>query len=157
MKYDIPPYAEEIPQQKIYPVIDFPKKPKNLRAFTQTARPLIYKKPSRVPKKAIFLFGVQWYWSPAHSKNDNYFISWTRKHWFLWNSFASTYSPSLIYWDFVGYSNHAGNNIKTIAFYLLLRFWLQEASINLLDHFHLITKTGLMDVADIIAIARRVW
>ena len=81
MKYDIPAYAEEISQQKIYPVIDFPKKPKNLRAFTQTARPLIYKKPSRAPKKAIFLFGVQWYWSP-HSKNDNYFISWTRKHWF---------------------------------------------------------------------------
>ena len=46
---------------------------------------------------------------------------------------------------------------RTIAAYMLMASWKDEAEHQDLDHYHWINNTGCLDVEDVQAIAREVW
>ena len=56
-----------------------------------------------------------------------------------------------------GHEVHLHEVEKTIATYMLLECWKDEAEHQMLDEYHWINDTGCLDVEDIQAIAREVW
>lgn len=46
---------------------------------------------------------------------------------------------------------------KTIAFHLMKALWECEQERQMLDEYHWINNTGLLDVEEIQAVAREIW
>ena len=61
------------------------------------------------------------------------------------------------WWNFLAYSGRTKIDVKTIAAYMLMASWKDEAEHQDLDRYHWINNTGCLDVEDVQAIAREVW
>ena len=68
-------YEYEFPQQKIFEVKDLPSINNSNKLYIDSEEPLQKKRPKINPQKVIFLFSVEWMWSPAHNRVDSYFIN----------------------------------------------------------------------------------
>ena len=94
-------YEYEFPQQKIFEVKDLPLTNNCNRIYIDSEKPLQKNRPKIKPHKVIFLFSVEWLWSPAHNKIDSYFINIKPSQYYLWNCFPDPHSFSE-YGDFFG-------------------------------------------------------
>ena len=78
--------------------------------------------------------------------------------WAMWNNVLVDHSVSWSWWwNFIAYSGKTTADEKTIATYMLLECWKDEAEHQMLDEYHWINDTGCLEVEDIQAIAREVW
>ena len=158
MKTFVPMTKDQFPQQRLYEVVHLPEKPENLNIHVDWLNPLQKKRPKGSPRKLIYLCGVEWAWSPAHSRMDHYYLNLKPDHWFMWNHWLDDHSnPWRWEWIFLSYANHVGGDIKTIATHMVMDFWNNDRDHQGLDHFHLISDTGLLSVDDVKAIGRKVW
>ena len=65
--------------------------------------------------------------------------------------------PWTWWWNFLAYTGRSTADERTIAAYMLMASWKDEAEHQYLDHYHWINNTGCLDVEDVQAIAREVW
>ncbi len=65
------------------------KKPSDWKYIGYEAIPEIADYPKTKPRSATFVIALEWSWSPAHSRQDYYYISTnkSRTHWFFWYSY----------------------------------------------------------------------
>ena len=154
----IPMAPEHRPQQRLNEVVSVPLIHDKLKPKIDWLNPLQKNRPKGSPRKVIYLFGVEWAWSPAHSRMDHYYLNLKPNHWFMWNHWLDDHSdPWKWEWIFLSYANHIGGDLKTLATHMVLDFWNNDRDHQGLDHFHLISNTGLLSVDDVQAIAKEVW
>lgn len=152
----IPMSPAELPQQRVHEVVTLPAKPEpfdcsvGYRQFPKGSLP------TGTPSNMTWLCQVEWAWSPMNNRLDAYYLHRGRTHWSLWSR----------YWDdnwgrwsemAIGCVHRRGVSQKQAAVYLLLEFWIDEVAENYLDEFHWINEERYLSVAELAAIARKVW
>ena len=150
-------YEYDFPQQKIFEVKDLPSINTSNKLYIDNEKPLQKNRPKIKPQKVVFLFSVEWMWSPAHNRIDSYFINIKPSQYYLWNCFFDRHSFSSDYWDFIGYTDNKKGNLCDISINLIKKYWEFEAKDSSLDHFHVISSEGLLKVGDIKSLGRSVW
>ena len=149
-------YEYEFPQQKIFEVKNLPSINNSNKLYIDSEKPLQKNRPKIKPQKVVFLFSVEWMWSPAHNRIDSYFINIKRSRYYLWNSFFDRHSFS-DYWDFIGYTDNKKGDLHEISMNIIKNYWEVEAKDSCLDYFHVISSEGLLKVSDVKSIGRSVW
>ena len=146
------------PQQRLYEVVTLPDLPKGLDPKIEMDQPLLKNPLKTSPRKLTYLFSVEWAWSPMHNRIANYYINPKPWGWAFWDNILDDYTvPWSWYWNFIAYSGKTEADERTIAAYMLLEAWKDEAKEQMLDHYHWINNTGCLEIEDIQAIARKVW
>ena len=136
----------------------FPKRPKHLHPEIELNKPLSPRPSTAAPRKRLFLFSVEWAWSPMHNRIDNYYLNPRRTGWLLWNNWLEDgFRPWRWYLQLMAYGNRCHSDENSIAKHLVLALWKWDAKENHVDHFHWLNDTGLLGVEDVKALAREVW
>ena len=158
-KPTIPMTPEELPQQRVYPVEILPARPSAFQGYFQNIDPISEdKEPKGSPRNVEYLCSVEWAWAMNNNRIDNYYLNPRGKYWFLWNWFQDDNTWNLDWvWFFYAYGLKKGVNAKEAAIYLLMDAWQAEAKQGYLDCFHWINDVGTLSVAEIQAIAKKVW
>ena len=153
----IPISADQLPQQRISEVISMPPRPKGLITYSEFID-YYPDYPVSTPRKTLFLGGVEWAWSPMHSRIDNYYLNAKPKYWVIWNHWLNdNETPWHWQWDIFAYAPKIKGDEKSIAMHMLKETWQMDKLHNYVDEFHWINSTGLFSVSDFAAIAREVW
>ena len=152
----IPMSPEELPQQRIHEVVALPKRPAEFDFKVGYELFPYGELPKNAPTNSTYLCQVEWAWSPAHSRLDAYYLHRGQTHWSLWTKF---WDDNWMKWEqiTVGYVPRRGADQKQAAVYLLLEFWAYDAQENSVDEFHWINEDGFISIAELAAIARKVW
>ena len=88
---------EELPQQRVYEVVDLPPTPAGLETKLDWVEPFPDDRPKTTPRKVQFLCAVEWAWSPMHNRIDNYYLHQRGKRWLLfWRQTAANWAAVLI-------------------------------------------------------------
>ena len=146
-------YVDDIPQQHIT-VIEISPKPNNL-VVTYDAGAEFLNGSLETPRSIDFLFSVEWAWSPAHGRIDNYYLNRKRKHWVLWNNWMDDNDiPWRWNWSMVAHASRIKANELDVATHLLLESWKRQKEYENLDKYHWINNEGSLNADDIEAIAR---
>ena len=154
----IPMSPTQLPRQRLNEVVTIPRMPKRLKPRIELDEPLLRQPPKASPRKLTHLFSVEWAWSPMHNRIDNYYLNPRRTGWLLWNNWMDDRTvPWSRHWQFMAYGNRCYSDEKTIATHLILALWKWEQEHQMLDEYHWINNTGLLDVEEIQAIAREIW
>ena len=140
-------------------LLGLPDKPDDLNVLIEWKDPLPFKNyPKGTPRKLTFVCSVEWAWSPMNNRIANYYINQKPWGWAFWDNWLNDHDvPWSWRWNFLAYSGQAKADEKTIAAYMLMASWKDEAEHQDLDHYHWINNTGCLDVEDVQAIAREVW
>ena len=83
----IPMSPEELPQQRIYEVVDLPVRPEPfdcLVGYGGVPDDIVSK---HAPRSPLYLCQVEWAWSPMHNWLDAYYLHRGRSHWILWTRY----------------------------------------------------------------------
>ena len=154
----IPMSPEELPQQRVYEVVDLPPTPVGLETKLDWVEPFPDNRPKTTPRKVQFLCAVEWAWSPMHNRIDNYYLHQRGKRWLIWNNWLDDNDvPWRWHWDVLAYADKVDADPEAIAIHMLRQTWEQEAKHATIDHYHWINDTGLLSVDQVQAIARTVW
>ena len=153
----LPGCPDDLPQQRISEVVAMPDKPQGLEVKAGFLE-FYPHYPVSTPRKLLFLGGVEWAWSPAHSRIDNYYLNPKRKYWVLWNHWLNDSElPWRWHWDIFAWAPKVKDDERHIAMHMLKEAWTIDCRHNSLDPFHWVNSTGALSVSDLQAIARAVW
>ena len=148
------------PSERLYLVNDIPTRPENLITSMCWSDDVW---PERLPAKpdpALYLGSLEWAWSPMHARLDSYYLSYTKDHWliFLHNLEDGGFGGKWT-WDWYLYAiaNRIQSDEQAIAFWLIHDLLKQDCQCHEVDHFHLISDTGLLSVGDFKNIGQLVW
>ena len=116
--------------------------------------------PKRLPRRAAFVGRVYWSWSPAHEREDFYYVSPTRlggRRWLLWTRSPSDGGPHR--WDeaVLGATEAAFAGVAEAARELLLRYWIWSVVTGKLDRPHEILSAGVLDGRELARMVDQVW
>ena len=115
-------------------------------------------RPKGSPRKLDYLCTVEWASGPRDGRIDSYYLNPRGKYWLLWNRFQDENSWEWAWtWVLYGYATKQGADPKTAGTYILLDAWTEEKEQWGLAPFFLIDQPGLLSVADISEIGRKVW
>jgi hypothetical protein len=154
----IPMSPEALPQQRLNEVVGLPPKPDGFDVSVEYIESLGKQYPKGSPRKHTFVCSVEWAWSPANNRIDNYYLNPKPKHWLLWNNWVNDQvRPWTWHWDVLAYAPRIEADEFTLTTHMLLETWKYLAAHEFVDHYHWINNTGCLDVEDIQAIAREVW
>ena len=159
---------EDAPQQRVPLAVSLPPRPPSFQVYCDSVNPmpddLLLKlnlpqsrEMRRSPRKTEYIGGVEWAWSPWHSRSDSYYLNPRRSLWLLWNRWWDDNDWNSAHkWSLCGYGPKKGVDAKTAAIYLLLDVWKVEARRGL-GHYHYMSKPGLLSYEELSEIARIVW
>ena len=154
----IPMSPEALPQQRLNEVVGFPPRPDGLDVSVEYIDSLGKEYPKGTPRKHTFVCSVEWAWSPAHNRIDNYYLNPKPKHWLLWNNWVNDRVwPWTWNWDVMAFAPRIDADEVTIATHMVMETWRVLAAHDTIDHYHWINNTGCLDVEQVQAIAREVW
>lgn len=115
--------------------------------------------PKKMPRTAKYVGGVEWAWSPGHSRQDLYYLSTNRSrtHWILWFGYFDDYDTHR--WEHLPYAfgPKIGVSDKDAACELILAGWTNEIKNGDVDQFHFVVSEGLLSLDDMLKIAECVW
>ena len=153
----LPEFPDDLPQQRISEVVTLPDKPEGLEVRVEFLESYPHY-PLRTPRKVLFLGGVEWAWSPANSRRDNYYLNPKPKHWLLWDHWLDDQvRPWRWNWNILAWAPRVKADEKSIAMHMLKHIWEVDCRHHLIDQFHWINSTGALSVAELQSIAREVW
>ena len=153
----LPGFPDDLPQQRISEVVTLPDKPEGLEVRVEFLESYPHY-PVRTPRKVLFLGGVEWAWSPANSRRDNYYLNPKPKHWLLWDHWLDDQvRPWRWNWNILAWAPRVRADEKSIAMRMLKHIWEVDRRQHLIDQFHWINSTGALSVSDLQSIAREVW
>ena len=153
----LPGFPDDLPQQRISEVVTLPDKPEGLEVKVEFLESYPHY-PVRTRRKVLFLGGVEWAWSPANSRRDNYYLNPKPKHWLLWDHWLDDQvRPWRWNWNILAWAPRLKADEKSIAMHMLKHIWEVDRRHHLIDEFHWINSTGALSVAELQSIAREVW
>ena len=150
---------EEVPQQRLVPVVSLPQRPPSFRGICDFINPMPDAvRPKGSPRKTTYLGSAEWAWAPGNSRFDSYYLNPRGKYWLLWIRWQNDddWNQSWI-WALYAYGPKKGVDEKTAAIFLLLDAWMAEAKEQGLNRYFLIDDPGLLSIAEFAEIARNVW
>ena len=154
----IPMHVDDIPQQHIIEVVGIPPKPDNLVVTYDAGSDFLNGKRLGTPRNIDFLCSVEWAWSPAHGRIDNYYVNQKPRYWVLWNNWMDDNDYECRWhWSMVAHAPRLKANELDVATHLLLESWKQQKEYEDLDKYHWINNEGSFNGDVIEAIAREVW
>lgn len=154
---NIPMRPEELPQQRVTPVVTLPPRQAELKSLRNPPKRLSL--PAKMPRTAKYLGQVEWAWSPNHNLVAAYYLSTDRhrRYWLLWvrpyDDNWGKWSESFIYF----YTERHDVAARVAAIYLLLDAWRFEKRRSGHDHFHWINSAEFLTTEELLAIGREVW
>jgi hypothetical protein len=152
----VPMSPDELPQQRIYPVVDLPERPQPFDVLFDGLWP-----PGTVAKRpyaASFLCHAEWAWSPMHNRICGYYLGRGRTHWVLWSFDPQAHEPSgYPRWQPVACVPRGQATEREAEVHLLLAHWASEREFMGVDRVHWINETGALSVGEVHAVATRVW
>lgn len=156
---NVPMHPDEVPQQRVHMVVDLPNRPDGFAARCQFWEPMASdEEPGDNPAAEIYLGTTEWAWTPHHTRIDAYYIERQSSHWFLWIGSEDENSWDLEWrWTLYGYAPLHPLTVEEAAVLMLMDCWASDAEHGSLDHFHWIDESGLLSVAQINEVGRRVW
>ena len=151
------PPAEQLPQQRISEVLSLPERPESLDVHSEFIDHYpAY--PVSTPRKTLFLGGVEWAWSPMHSRIDNYYLNAKQRYWVIWNHWLNDNETIWRWhWDIFAWAPRIKADERSVAMHMLKEAWAADKLHNHVDHFHWINSAEYLSVADFTAIGRAVW
>jgi len=156
-KPTIPMSPDQLPQQRVYEVVGLPERPVPFDAIADYGLPEGTACKGR-PRGARFLCQVEWAWSPMHNRISAYYLNRGRTHWSVWIFDPRAHEPSGDpRWVPVACVPRAQATGHEAAVHLLLEAWMMEKACLGLDAFHWISAADTLRVAELHAIATRVW
>ena len=152
----IPMSPTQLPQQRVYEVVDLPKRPKSFDCRVGYGCSPRDGLPKTGLDHAAYLCQVEWAWSPMHSRLDAYYLHRGRSEWSLWSKF---WDDDWDRWEHIGIGTvgRRGVSQTQAGVYLLIAFWRQEITDSSLDQFHWINEAVELSVAQLGAMAREIW
>jgi len=156
-KSPIPGFPDNLPQQRLVEVVEMPTRPEGFETGIGMTDPY---PPGciRAPRRLLMLGGVEWAWSPAHSRIDTYYLNEKRNHWVLWIHWLNDDEfPWKWEWWVYAFAPKVKADERTVAMHLLKDAWAYDEAHNSVDHYHWIGSTGALSVSDFEAVAREVW
>lgn len=160
MKPIIPMRPEDLPQQRVTPVVTLPARPPQFHVRCHWERELSDQhRPKKMPKTARFVATLEWAWAPMSDRLSEYYISTNqaRAHWLLW---SRSYDDNECRWRDTLYAYGPKKRVleKTAAVYLVFEDLRRGSEVSNLDRFHWIgADHGLLSTPELLAIARAVW
>ena len=147
------------PQQRLYAVPDIPYELFDEKIeFREVGHSGV---PKKIPSRAKFVIQVEWAWTPMHNRLTNYHISLDseRKRWVLWESILDDHS---IPWRWntveeVHLVQRSGLSREAAAMILMKAAWENDRDNEMIDHYHWINGTGVIEVGTASEIAKAVW
>ena len=113
----------------------------------------------KLPKSATYAFTAEWWYSPASTRIDNYFIAKDKSsnYWVLWNAWFDDNwfkdEEDIITEITVG----EASDIKSAAKLLITKAWREEKDASSLDYPEFISQTGLLEMDDVENIVNDIW
>ena len=168
----IPMSPGQLPQQRLYEVVDLPIRPTDFEAHCPLYEgsipapqptwmiPQLDPFARRFPGRALYLAQTEWAWSPMSNRVHAYYIASNRarSHWFLW---VRDLDDSGLQWKWISYiyayCSRKGIPREVAAPWLLEYAWRCEAAEAMLDAPHWINQCDGISIAQIHAICRQVW
>jgi hypothetical protein len=157
----IPMQPSELPQQRVYAVVDLPARPHPFEFAVGYADLPPGVVPKRgVPRSPIYLAQFEWAQTPMNNGVDAYYIASHKSYWVLWDRYLDDNDyPWRWIWNPVGYCNKKGVDCKQAAVFLLIEFWKYKRDLDDdddTDDYDWINETGFLSVEEIKAITREV-
>ena len=117
------------PKQRLNEVVGIPDKPDDLNILIEWKDPIIFKHyPKGTPRKLTFVCSVEWAWSPMNNRIANYYINPKPWGWVLWDNMLNDHDvPWNWWWNFLAYTGRTKADERTIAAYMLMASWKDEA------------------------------
>lgn len=163
MNWSFPPEASplwirpgEKPIEYLYEVRPIPPRPRGLEsvsAWDSTWPSGVPEEPERV----LYLGALEWSWSPAHSRFDSYYLSYTNDYWLI---YLHEYSDGMdSYWEWYPYtaSPRVDGDVRDIGFWMVHDLLLADARVHEVDRYHIVSAQGLLTVGDFTEIGNLVW
>ena len=146
---NIPMTPEQLPQQRVYEVKKLPQRPEPFPCTVEVPQEAV---PKKGPHIATYLGQVEWAWSPMNNSLECYYLHRGRKYWVLW---LRHFSENWCRWEWhpIACVHHKGISEKEAAVYLLMTAWKNLEC----DKYHWINEEGFLSIAELEAIARKVW
>ena len=148
------------PNERLYAVKKIPVRPTNLSVSMSWSQDIWPKDLPEEPSPALYLGSLEWAWSPMHSRLDSYYLSYTEAKWlvFLHNLEDGGFERDWI-WDWYLYAiaDRVLGDEEAISFWLIHDLLQNDFRCHDIDHFHLISDTGLLSVGDFKNIGQLVW
>ena len=148
------------PIERLYVVNEIPSRPDDLQISMSWSADVW---PTGLPEKpnpALYLGALEWTWSPMHSRFDSYYLSYTEDHWlvFLHNLQDGGFEQDWTWeWYLYAIANRVPGDDIAISFWLLHDLLYSDSQAHDVDHFHLISDTGILSVGDFKNIGHLVW
>ena len=113
----------------------------------------------KLPKSATYAFTAEWWYSPASTRIDNYYIAKDKSnnYWILWN----------FWFDDNWFKNEENvltqipigeaSDIKNAAKRLIVKSWREEKDASSLNYPEFISQVGLLDMDDVEKIVNEIW
>ena len=154
-KHTIPMNPRDLPQQRLYEVVDLPQWPDQREIVTGYGLPREIEDRSH-PRLSRYVCQLEWAWSPMHGRVALFYISSTAKHWVLWLRFHDENDDT---WNWTAVAACQKQDIRrhVAACHLLLAFLRFDEEAMEGGCYHWVNGTGVLEVSDINAIARCVW
>lgn len=152
----IPMSPSQLPQQRIREVVGLPPRPESFDSIAGYGVVSPGTPPRNMSTNAIYLCQVEWAWSPMHNRLDAYYLHRGRSDWTLWTRY---WDDNWGEWEYTAVASvpRRGVELRVAAIHLLLDFWSYDRRESDVDRYHWINEEGILDVADIEAIADAVW
>ena len=155
----IPMAPEEVPRQRLVPVVSLPQRPPSFDGQCDFIDPMPdAARPKGSPRNTTYLGSAEWAWGPGNSRFDSYYLNPRGRYWLLWIRWQDDNDWNQSWkWTFYAYSRKKGADEKTASIFLLHDAWMAEAKEQNLNHYFLIDDPGLLSIAEFAGIARDVW
>ena len=155
----IPMHPTQLPQQRVVPVVPLPPRPPQFVIGIQAEAPLRAADcPRAMPPSAEYLCLLEWAVSPTYSPLKSYYLSTnrSRKHWLLW---LRVWDDNWERWTDLlqAYGPRRGVPMRTAALHLLRAVLAYDEARQGDGRFDWIAEDWILDVPEILAVAREVW
>jgi hypothetical protein len=157
---DLPPLPltpAHLPQQRLVEVVAMPPRPASFDPVACLFWMPDDILPRRRPRRMTCLGTVEWAWAPGASRIETYWLHRARRHWVVWIQDRDWLNDPDYRWQVAAYAPRRGVDPVAAAAHLVAARWEEERDDRSLDHFHMISSEGLLDVALWRAVGRAVW
>ena len=88
-QHRVPMSPEDLPQQRLAPVVSRPLKSSSLAVHVVFLRVSgLEGLPTEPDSEVEFQASVEWAWSPMHNRQDHYYLSRSEGNFYLWNFYG---------------------------------------------------------------------
>lgn len=149
--------AGEKPTEYLYEVKPAPARPRGLESVLSWDLDAWPEDIPKRPDRVLYLGALEWSWSPAHSRFDSYYLSYTDSLWVMYlHEFSDGYGGT---WEWFPYSvsKRVSVDDRAVGYWMVYDLLRADSTIHELDRYHFVSAEGLLKVGDFAEIGDLIW